>query len=357
MNTHRESSSARIVLALACAFCLGVCASAHAQAQGDVSAESLLGPRVRSLIPRLEALSPDAPRAYFELGEEVAAEAATLAERDLAKRLFTLAFELERIRAESADRTLLSSCCLALAQVVDSDGDRRWLRAVASLVTESLPATRTLQMSDAEPPAALEPGALDAANVFAFLRTGRGSRADRLLLRPGVEQTLMRYERLLSPGLMPGGLSELRLLISQNQTCPLCLLRRYQKDSSGIRLCAQCGGRPGPKLSDAQLALQLRTEAAILSGVQRSWAASAMVDAGAPVRDADPAELAATLAVDVRYALYRDGKWVLAPVTSAAAAKPKRADKPSAEGEPVPAESAPKPTSPAPSRAPSRQAK
>lgn len=307
MTRHMPKVARLMVLA---AFATPIWIAPSVRAQGDSTPESSLAPRVRDLTSRLEALSPTNPRAYLELGEEVAAEAGSLGERLVAQHLIVLAFELERERGDDADRTLLASCCLALTRVADSDGDRRWLRAVAELVAGSGRSARPADANAPVDPPPSESSALDAANVFAFIRTGRGSRAEKLLQRAGVQHTLQSYERLLSPGLMTGGFEEVRTLARDYATCPTCHLRRYIKDGSGIRLCPQCAGRPGPKLSDAQLVLQLRTEAAILNGVQRSWAASTMVDAGAPVRDADPAELAATFSVDPAFAIYRNGKWV-----------------------------------------------
>ena len=59
----------------------------------------------------------------------------------------------------------------------------------------------------------------------------------------------------------------------------------------------------------SELANQLRIEAVLLQGTQRSWAAQVLSDAGAPLRDLDPAELPGTYAVDPKKVLGRDGQW------------------------------------------------
>ena len=48
---------------------------------------------------------------------------------------------------------------------------------------------------------------------------------------------------------------------------------------------------PGPQLSEEELIAQLRFEAVLLNGIQRSWSAQMVVDLGATLRDPDPEDL------------------------------------------------------------------
>jgi len=64
------------------------------------------------LTARLEALTPSDPRAYFELGEEVADAADNQASLDLARRLFVLALHLDRARN---GQRISAGACRALA--------------------------------------------------------------------------------------------------------------------------------------------------------------------------------------------------------------------------------------------------
>lgn len=296
------------------AVALSTMTAGRSLAQVFDAGESVAAKAIENLSQRLEALNTGNPRAYLELGEEVMSEAGNAGDRDLARRLFVLCFELERAKPpEAADRGLMSSCCLALVPLADTDGDRRWLAALGAAVGGAPASPGAIQPSLA--PSIPADQALDAATVLSLARSGQGSKALRLLDRPGVTAALEKHERLLSAGLMGGGLSSVRAMIDQWPTCNHCRARRYVKDGAGVRLCPRCSGRPGPRLSNDQLVLFLRTEAALLSGVQRSWAASSLVDGGAPVRDADPAELASTLGVDVSRPLFKDGKWRAAPAS------------------------------------------
>jgi hypothetical protein len=75
-------------------------------------------------------------------------------------------------------------------------------------------------------------------------------------------------------------------------------------------LCDTCRGNPGPTITEEEMANHLRIEAVLLEGEQRSWAAQLVADAGAPLRDLDPAELAATYGVDPARPVWRGGEWV-----------------------------------------------
>jgi hypothetical protein len=277
--------------------------------------------RVNHLSQRLAGLSPDRPRAYFELGEEVASEASDDLDRRLARQLFALAFELSR-RSAQPDTQLPSSVCLALAAIADTDEERRWLAALAETLAPpgSAPPDPVRIKSSA---ASRDPAAFDLASMLGLVRIGEGRRAERLLARPGVERLLDKCDPLLMPA-AGGGAAMVRKQIEEWPSCPQCHNKRFVRDSSGIHLCPTCHGAPGPTLSPMELLGHIRTESILLSGQQRSWAAQIISDYGAPVRELDASELASTYAADPMRPLWRNGHWETDPN----AAKPTAAGAP-----------------------------
>ena len=137
-----------MIRALAGLLILGLAVTQHASAQVDASATqgpSRLAPllptlkdaagRMETLLPgfadRLRALTPDDANAYHLLAEEVAAEAVGDADFRLAIELHALAYELAPAGSASP-LALRVSCCLAIADLVTVERDRRWLLAVAA---------------------------------------------------------------------------------------------------------------------------------------------------------------------------------------------------------------------------------
>ncbi|MHC4946649.1 MAG: hypothetical protein ACYTG1_00085 [Planctomycetota bacterium] len=221
---------------------------------------------------RLEALHPDRPIEYFELAEEVADEAATVAERSLARRLFALAGALDPAR-------LGRSACLALADMADRDHVRRRLTALAGLLDRPGAAAGLGGMT---PASAADPvPAVAVSEAFGHFRQGRGSRALSTLGEDEAMGIVESHEHALRGG-----------------------LRRFVEDCklyrSGLR----------PTLSEAQLENLLLLEAGLLAGERRSWAADLHLGRGRPLVEVDPRRLEQTLGVDPARSLYRDGRWV-----------------------------------------------
>jgi len=283
---------------------------------GEPAAEEPLATiPIPDLEARLTALTPDDPRAYFLLAEELAAEVEVApAARPLAQSLFALSYELERAAAGGdsgrVDGAFGRSVCLALASIASRDDERRWLLALA----RSLDAARADPEFDAPGPGPTRrEAALDLATALGYVRSGEGRRAKALLDKPGVFDLLVQYQGLLSgPGLSVGA-DTIRRYADQWPVCPECrnqrIVTRAGEGGGTKSICATCRGNPGPRLSDEEVLLQLRLESALLSGIQRSWAAQVAIDAGAPLRDLDPAELGATYGVDASRPLWRNGQW------------------------------------------------
>jgi len=261
-----------------------------------------------ALRARLEALSPSDPRAYFELGEEIADAASNPATLQLARRLYVLALYLDRARA---GQRLSASACLALADLATRERDRRWLRSLAGTLDQRLAGPAWVRSAEAR---ASSQAGYGAATALGLVRSGDGVRARRALADPAVRALLRSYERLLDPAALPGAMRVLERE-ADRWPCPEChnqrIVRRLGSGREPLyRPCTNCAGNPGPAMSVAALIAHLRLESQLLSGVQRSWSAQVAADRGAPLRDPDPSDVAPAFGIDPARSVYRNGEWV-----------------------------------------------
>lgn len=284
-------------------------AARQPEAGAGATGESLMA-LPEALVSRLRALDPARPVEYFALGEEVADVYQTPADRQIAKHLFVLSFELDRRQGGTA--RLAGSACMALADLAALERDRKWLWALARAVD---PRFQRAGWGEVEA-GATRLDAYRAATALGLVRSGDGVAAQQLLKEPGVRETIRRYERLL---LESGDTGGLRVIESEAQRWPCAecanarIVKKFGTTPPEYRLCTNCGGHPGPKLSIAQLVAQLRFESRLLRGIQRSWSAQIAADGGEPIRDPEPSELAAALGVDPAAPYWRDGAWVKTP--------------------------------------------
>lgn len=306
----------RLVVLLALAFLVsaGRAQPQDAPAEATPPARTQAQPVPSLAIPdaRLRALDPRSPWEYFKLGEEVAAVAADVQSQTLARTLFVLAYETAKTapqesRVGPGGADIRISVCLALASIASSESERRWLHAIASSLGWNSPQGAEPTSGGSLAPA--DPAALELATAMGLIRIGDGRRAARLLDKPEVSRLLEQTEKLLSPAGLSGGAARVRRLMAEWPICAECKNRRFIKSQSGVRICPTCAGKPGPKLSQQELLYQLRLESTLLHGVQRSWVAQAVVDGGAPLRDLDLDELAATYRVDPSKTQWRAGAW------------------------------------------------
>ncbi|MEK6701048.1 MAG: hypothetical protein AABZ53_02215 [Planctomycetota bacterium] len=256
----------------------------------------------------LAALDPAHPEAYFELAETIADAAQTVDESTLARRLYILAFELDRARPGIKSGSLGASICIGLASLSRLERDRRWLLALAGTLD---PRYRPPAWLRSQQDAASAQTAYFAATALGEVRAGNGIQARQLLEDPLVKLLLTQYDRLLSES---GQFKLLSSITSEANLWPCreCANQRIVKRTSraaDYKLCPTCGGNPGPKLADGAYLAQLRLESLLLAGIQRSWSAQVTADQGEPLRDPDPAELAPTYSVDPTLTVWREGKW------------------------------------------------
>lgn len=285
---------------------------------------------------RLEALIPERPMEYFLLGEEVAAQIDGEATRRLARELFVLAYELDAKHAGSRSAFRLGpSVCLALAAIAERDDESRWLRALAETMTD-----RPIGSLEAGAGASAYPleAAFNVATAMGLARAGEGRRAEQCLEKPGAAELLEKLEAAPSFNRSTTEIRHfLRRAIRDWPVCPQCRNRRVVpagvSRQGEMILCDTCRGNPGPKMTEAELASQLRVEAMLLQGTHRSWAAQVLADDGAPLRDLDIGELAGTYRVDVTKPLWRNGAWTedgtSAPAPAPQSPAPAQREKPS----------------------------
>lgn len=276
-------------------------------------------PPIPNLDARLSALDPSDPEPYFLLAEEVASEMPDRDGQDLARTLYVLAFEIDRHRVgegageggEGGGKHALSrSVCLALADMVRLERDRRWLMALAQSVGHR---DNEPDWNPSGSAVASDQTAFLVAELLGDVRAGDGIAARKLLDQPAVAAMLREYERLLAPSGEAGAASRIERYANE-WPCPECHNRRIvpSRHTTPVRqrLCYYCNGNPGPTLTRPEFIAHLRFESRMLNGIQRSWAAQIATDLGAPLRELDPDELAPTLGVDPTKTLWRDGQWV-----------------------------------------------
>lgn len=264
---------------------------------------------------RLAALDPSRPLEYFELGEELAYESDERGDIDLARRLYVLAYELDRRR--DGDPRLGASVCLALADLTTTEDERRWLLAMAQAARpggEGAAWRRAASELSGSAPEFL------LAEALGRWRSGDYRRAQATLDKPDVRAALRKADALLS------GQADRVLHDAQSEpTCRECRNRRVVRTGTDpnatMRLCQTCGGNPGPRLSQSDLLAELRTEQSLVGGTNATWSAQIAVDGGAPLREVDPSELAPYFKVDPDESVWRAGAWAR-PVAADAGAAP-----------------------------------
>lgn len=255
----------------------------------------------------LSALREENPEGYFLLGEEVLDAGSDTRSRDLATRLYVIAYALDLARP--GQHSLAASCAVALAGNSQVEKRRRWLLALAKKLDPRQAGPEWM----AEPaPATADSAAYQVATVLGLVRSGQGGQARSLLGRDEVRAAFQAYDRTMLAMGISGGLTGMEREASL-WPCPVCGNQRVVRKGVGnppeYRLCPACGGDPGPRLGVSALLAQLRFESWLLRGNQQTWAAQLWIDLGEPLLDPEPADLPRIFGVDPALSRYRDGEW------------------------------------------------
>lgn len=277
--------------------CLGAVMNAQPEQQDvmapepEAAAEDRNWRGVINLDARLSALTPHEPIGYFELAEEVAYEMSDVGGRRLARRLYVLAFEADRASPRPAG--LGRSVCIALADMSSRADERRWLYALAAVLGDTTEAVNwDPQIRDT----ASGETSVSLAEALGYFRAQDYRKAHRLLVRDDVSALLDQYSHVVERG------RDLEAMTDDAIGCIECRNSRIVRTGGSrerpYRICATCGGNPGPRLSSSEFIAQLRLESVLLNANHHSWSAQLTVDGGEPLRDVDPDELAASFGVD-----------------------------------------------------------
>ncbi|MCL4220572.1 MAG: hypothetical protein KJZ65_04295 [Phycisphaerales bacterium] len=268
-------------------------------------------PANSSLNDRLESLHPSDPQAYFLLGEELAAEPQTPGNLELAQRLYVLAIVLAS--KDESLRTIAAGSALALLDITRSEADRRALRSISSALDARF---GTRDWSRSTEASVSDDVAYAAATTVGAIRAGMGALVRNELKRPEIRSLIDRFSALITGSPGQNILPTLERA-AEAWPCPECrneriVTKRHTGQVERV-LCYTCGGNPGPTLTREQFIGQLRFEAQVLNSTPRSWGAQVAADLGAPLREADIAELPIRFGIDVTLAWYRGGAWVADP--------------------------------------------
>ena len=252
----------------------------------------------------LQALDPSHPRLYFELGELISAEAVDRADVMLAKRLFVLAYELDR---NNGKRDMLAApACLALASLPSLSRERPWLLGIAATLDPRYSVVG-LEVEEAKVSAS---DGYRVASGLGLLRAGEVASARGLLDTQESMTVLKKYERLLSGSGSLGTLGKLKAELLRG-VCTTCGGTHFVKGAgnSDARKCPVCDALPYWKVDDEDFSAQLVFESRLVAGIHTSWGAQVFADDEAPLRAADPATVAVSLGVDPTKTVYRSGVW------------------------------------------------
>jgi hypothetical protein len=248
---------------------------------------------------RLEALSPDQPRDYLELGEEIHADATTPEERALARRLYVLGVTTG---LDAGDSATAAGACLALAQLATTPTERRWLRSLAGGIDSRFRVDLSAPVEGGT-----ERG-LELSIAITRFRAGEGRIARRAIERPELRELLEAY----APDAWIRSLEE----EARDWPCRECGNDRFVSvpGQAGVFvICPTCRGNPGPRLDRHDLLESLRIESGLMGVRTGSWSAQLALGRDEPMRDAEPEDIAARYRVDPALSCWRDGEWEACP--------------------------------------------
>lgn len=246
-----------------------------------------------ALVARLTALRPDQPMAYFELAEEVAAQENHADGRRLARGLFALAYELDKLSTQPVG--LGASVCLALAQLAETTGEAQWLLEVGRALDRS-PSPLLLPGF-----AGIASGADTSARLLMAQAIGMGRDDEGKSTRAIITRAEVRP--LMQPTMTAlGSVSGVLTASEARPHCPGCAGRRFNRaagdGAAALQPCPVCLGNPGLRLSSEQLLRSLSVEATLLRAEHQFWGAQVLADGGSTLREPDPSELARAYGVD-----------------------------------------------------------
>ncbi|GAB4555777.1 MAG: hypothetical protein Tsb0013_18570 [Phycisphaerales bacterium] len=278
---------------------VGVVSAQRSDAPGG--ALSWSDDRESALAARLEALDPDDPMGYFELGEELVSSFPGADGYRLARELYALAYALDEQRGGSL--RLAPSAALAIAEVTPDARERRWLLTMA----------RSLRRVGDAPGGerGVSRERLACAELLALHRAGDYKRVRPMLRRYDV------LELLVGAGMQRREAASLVARIERDiETIDEDRYDPSTRNEERLEPHPRNGGNPGPSLDETAFVRSLRGELLLVGAEPSSWGADLAVREGTPARDLDPDELLSITGVDPARPLWVrgpngwiDGRW------------------------------------------------
>ncbi|MFN9993791.1 MAG: hypothetical protein ACK54H_10625 [Phycisphaerales bacterium] len=256
----------------------------------------------------LERLDPKNPAGYLELAEEIVDDKNDHDERKLAIELCVIAHRLDV--DDAGENLIASSACALLAAIPGNEAHAKWLRVMSRMLSDASP---SFSGDRRDAPLVDHVLRYRIASLLGQLRSGDGIAARASLAKAEVTDSIRSLESLfISLGIIADPEELMRQ--ASRWPCPDCgnerLVRRAAAGSGQTwRICASCGGVPGPRMFRSELLSALRVESVLLEGEQRSWAAQLSMDFGAPLVDPVPETVALVFRVDPKSCVFRQGRW------------------------------------------------
>ncbi len=242
---------------------------------------------------RLAGLTPDAPRGYLHLAEEIASEARSEADRDLARRLYVLAHELGRSIRGQAEADVAAIACVGLAEpsLGLDRATRQWLIALAGMHD-----ARYGEVALVDERAGQGVADVDACLALAAIRRGDRAEAEKLLADEGVRRSIARGGELIGMDDALGVVLEQ----AENARCAACGGDRLVLDPQTRErvICEACGGRGARVLGEEERREHLRLEGALVGAGADSWASQLVLRGEASLPRIDASSLAGVVGVD-----------------------------------------------------------
>jgi len=259
---------------------------------------------------QLAALSPDDPRGYYLLGEELLDAAIGPADHQLASQVLILAFESARIAG--GHPAVMAGACRALASMPRPSREKRLLESLVAFVDPSSVPPRWMKR---QAPTLVDSTPYRLSVLLSLIRGGEGGAAKQALAKVDLRDAVVAIEPFLAKGGVTGGLTALDRY-AHAWPCRECgnarIIRKQNTTPPEYVVCPHCAGTPGPEMTYDEYVAQIRLEAWLLQGANRSWAAQLTADDGAPLSDPDPASLCSRLRIDGTKMYWRLGAWVAA---------------------------------------------
>jgi hypothetical protein len=255
-------------------------------------------------------LDPQRPMGYLESGEVLAAKAASDEEYRLARQVLGMGVVMGERYGEL---NIAAGCCIALAQIAETESQRRDLWDLALLLDPSRVSTwathRNANRSRISQDA--------AADCLRMIRIAEYEEASELLRREDVRAQIRSSASQL--GYDPERtIASIRSLAESRRrdSCRGRVFRKEVRDGVSVKeVCTDHSHPIGTADTAETLRMQLSIELASIGGAQQleDWSGAAVLSLDEPVRTLDSSLLASWYGFDPSRPYRKDGRWSANP--------------------------------------------